>query len=70
MSTIVNSSGWDIWDISAPNTAYVYYREYKSYGPGSNGTRAGFAGNLTATVPIATILGNHYTSWVDTSYLS
>jgi len=69
MSAIINSAGWDIWASSSPNTAYVYYREYGSYGPGSSGTRAGFSGKLTAAVPIAAILGNHYTSWVDTSYL-
>ncbi|KAF8455198.1 pectin lyase fold/virulence factor, partial [Terfezia claveryi] len=70
MSTIINSAGWDTWPSSSPMTNKIFYREYGNWGPGATGNRVDFAGKLWSAVAITSVLGNDYTSWVDTSYLA
>lgn len=70
LSDVIASSGWEEWSASTPNTEGVLFGEYDNSGKGSDGTRADFATTLDAPVSIASILGNNYVDWVDTSYLS
>ncbi|KAB5589047.1 Pectinesterase [Ceratobasidium theobromae] len=64
----VVAAGWSTWSNARANTDKVLFGEYANTGAGAwkNG-RASFATNLTAAVPILTVLGN--TSWVDGAYL-
>lgn len=70
MTDVINSAGWIEWSSSEPNTEDVLFGEYDNTGAGSEGTRASFATELSAPIAITTILGDDYTDWVDTSYLS
>ncbi|KAF8453728.1 pectinesterase-like protein [Kalaharituber pfeilii] len=69
MSAVINSAGWSVWSSTDPRTDHVYYMEYGNTGTGSSGTRASYAGKLSAANSIALVLGSSYTSWVDASYL-
>ena len=69
MTSVVNAAGWAQWSASTPNTDNAVFEEYGNTGAGAAGTRK-YETKLSAPVTIATILGNDYASWVDTSYLS
>lgn len=70
LSNIINSAGWEVWSTSTSNTEAVTFEEYGNTGAGASGTRASFAKKISAAIPITTILGSSYKSWVDTSYLA
>ena len=70
LSDIINSAGWEVWSTTTSNTEDVTFKEYGNTGDGASGTRASFAGKLSAAIPITEILGSSYKSWVDTSYLA
>ena len=69
MSDVINTAGWSQWSPGRPNTADVLFGEYGNDGPGSQGTRAGFATALKSSVAIADLLDDGYGSWVDSEYL-
>lgn len=71
MTAVVNSAGWEQWNVGDPHTDHVTLEEYGNTGPGASGTRASFSTKLSAAVPIASILGSSYASafYVDSSYL-
>lgn len=69
MSDVINTAGWSRWFLGRPSTADVLFGEYGNDGPGSQGSRAGFATALTSPVPIADLLDDGYESWVDMEYL-
>ncbi|CAE6464830.1 unnamed protein product [Rhizoctonia solani] len=64
------AAGWKNWNDDQPNTAHVFYGEYKNTGAGSwtsNTKRASFATNMSSPISISTVLGS--TSWVDSAYM-
>ncbi|SPQ25674.1 27339075-7534-4851-a438-cd15d811421d [Thermothielavioides terrestris] len=74
LGNVIAADGWKEWSTSTPNTANVTFAEYNNYGPGSvqhEGPRASFSEQLTARIPIRSILGNNFQDewWVDTKYL-
>ncbi|RMZ73473.1 carbohydrate esterase family 8 [Pyrenophora seminiperda CCB06] len=70
MTNAINSLGWTTWQPSDPRTDSVTYQEFANTGDGSKGTRASFSKKISAAIPITTILGSDYASWVDQTYLS
>lgn len=67
----INPAGWSQWQPTEPRTEYILFGEYKNYGPGAwnSSTRAPFATKLNASIPIDTVLGSNYTTWVNTHVL-
>lgn len=51
------------------STDHVTFGEFANTGAGASGTRASFATKLSAAVPITTVLGSGYKSWVDSAWL-
>lgn len=72
MTSVINGAGWHIWNTGDDNTAHVYFGEYDNTGTGASGTRASFATELSAAVPIETILTSEYESegYYDASYMT
>lgn len=69
MTNVINSAGWHIWNTGDERTKNTVFGEFANTGDGSKGTRA-FGKKNSAAVPITTILGSDYKTWVDASYLS
>jgi pectinesterase len=69
LGAIIDSSGWEQWSSSEPNTEDVTFQEYGNTGTGATGTRASFSTKLSAPLTIGSILGSSYASWVDTTYI-
>lgn len=69
LSSVINPTGWHIWNVGAEQTDHVFYMEFANTGPGASGTRASFSGNLTSAETIGSIIGTDYATWVDTSYV-
>lgn len=70
MTNVVNSLGWSTWNPTDQRTASVTYEEFANTGAGSTGDRATFSKKISAAIPIITILGSDYKTWVDQTYLS
>lgn len=64
LSDIVNGAGLRELSSSSPNTEDATFQAYDNSRPG-----ASFATDISAPLPIATILSNDYSGWIDTSYL-
>ncbi|KAG8773984.1 hypothetical protein FRC19_009325 [Serendipita sp. 401] len=66
----IKPEGWSQWQATDPRTTWILFGEYKNIGPGAwNSARPPFATLLNASVPIDTVLGSNYTTWVDTRHL-
>ncbi|KAF5309034.1 hypothetical protein D9619_013593 [Psilocybe cf. subviscida] len=67
----INPAGWSIWSTATPNTDHVLFGEFGNTGPGSLGTRASFAQELTSTAgfTISDILGSDFATWTDSSFV-
>lgn len=69
MTNVINPLGWSTWQSSDPRTDSVTFEEFGNTGAGSTGTRASFSKKISAAIPITTILGSDYKTWVDQTYL-
>jgi pectinesterase len=69
MTDVINPAGWSLWNNDPKSVVGTECAEYKNTGAGAKGPRK-YSKQLSAAVPITTILGSDYKSWVETSYLS
>jgi len=68
MSDVINSAGWEVWNVGDEQTDHVDFEEYNNSGAGASGDRASFSSTASSAYEMANILSD-YESWVDTSYL-
>jgi pectinesterase len=70
LGDVVRPEGWARWDEVQP-VGNVRYGEYKNYGPGAKGMRAGFGEEIGEVMKMEEVFGRGFEreGWVDVDYL-
>lgn len=70
LGDVVKPEGWSRWDDVQP-IGKVVYGEYKNYGPGAKGPRAGFSEEIEKVVKMENVFGRAFEKefWIDVDYL-